>query len=87
MSAAVKIKRQEVRFQDEELSVIQQAATFKGLSVPDFLRFFSLEKARETLIEKQQFELSARDWNKLMDDLNHPPEPTDALIKLMRSEV
>ncbi len=83
MSAA-RDKRQEVRLNSEEHELIEKAASWKGLSVPDFLRSVALEMARATLNDKNFHELSTRDWEALNADLHNPPEPNAALIKLMK---
>lgn len=75
-------KRQDVRFTAEEAETIEKAASWKGISVTDFMRSASLESARNTISDQNYYALSSRDWDNLMSALQNPPEPNDALKKL-----
>jgi uncharacterized protein (DUF1778 family) len=77
-------ERQEVSYHIDEMELVRKAAVFKGMSVPDFLRFVSLDASRKTIQEKNYFELTSRDWDLLAVELNSPSEPTEALRKLMK---
>ena len=75
-------KRQDVRFTAEEAETIEKAASWKGISVTDFMRSASLESARNTISDQNYYALSSRDWDNLMSALQNPPEPNDTLKKL-----
>ena len=79
---AARDKRRDVSFTADEAEAIEKAATWKGISVTDFMRSASLEMARITISDQNYFELSSRDWDALTLALNNPPEPNEALKKL-----
>ena len=78
--------RQETHFDEDEFTLVSEAASFRGLNVADFLRTIALEMARQTIAEKNRFSLTNRDWDQLMINLDNSSEPNEKLINLMKQE-
>lgn len=71
--------RIDLRTTDEAKRLIKTAASISGMSMTDFILSVSLEKARECLKNSTNQTLSLDDYNAMMDALNQPSEPTQAL--------
>lgn len=70
---------------EEQRSLIEEAAKSRGLSITAFIRASALKEAGEVLKQNQLLLLSERDWNFLNQLIDQPPEPNDALKRLLRT--
>lgn len=83
-SAIRKLRGPEFKYEDEEEKLlIEQAARLTGLTPTAFVKSNAIKAAREALSEKTTVLLSDADWNLVIDLLENPPEPNEALRKLM----
>ena len=81
---ALQKRRIEATYPEKDLRVIEKAAQLLGLSVASFMRSEILRAAKAVIVNEQQFLLSNRDWDHLIDHLNNPPDPGDNLIALYK---
>ena len=84
-SAIKKLRGPELKYEDEEEKLlIEQAARLEGLTPTAFIKSKAIQAARQSLSKNQTILVSETDWNLIMDLLENPPEPNDALRKLMK---
>lgn len=67
------------RVRPEDKVKIARAAELLGLGMSEFLISKGIEAADEILQIHQTILLSERDWNTVMDAIDHPAEPNEAL--------
>ena len=79
MEASAINSRIDLRTSDEAKQIIKTAATLSGMSMTDFIMGVTLEKARECLQNNTSQTLSLDDYNAMMNALDQPSEPTQAL--------
>lgn len=60
---------------------IEQAATYSNKTISDFVLENIVPIAEKVIDEHTTIKLSNRDWNKLMDALERPPQANEALKK------
>jgi len=71
---------------DPELKeLIELAATQTGQTVSSYAISTLVREARRILEEQHTTYVSERDWEILMDLLDNPPPPNEALIRAMQS--
>ena len=63
---------------------LQNAAKLSHRSVSEFVLESALQRAEETLPDRQYFGLNAKQWAKFQAALNAPPRPIPRLAKLLR---
>jgi uncharacterized protein (DUF1778 family) len=73
-----------LRTSTELKDLIERAATMMGATVSSFMLQSSVDVARRVLAEQDIITLSDRDRDAFLNALDNPPEPTQALIDLMR---
>jgi len=73
-----------LRTSPEVKELIERAAAMTGATVSSFMLQNSSEVARRVLAQQEIITLSDRDRDAFLKALDNPPEPTQALIDLMR---
>lgn len=68
----------------EVKNLIERAAAMTGATVSSFMLQNASEMARRVLGQQEIITLSDRDRDAFLKALDNPPEPTQALIDLMR---
>lgn len=78
MSAA-KINRLDIRISQEDKETLELAAASKRVSLSSYILSAIMEKAMNDLQREREITLSLNAWNQMMDLIDNPPEPNDAL--------
>ena len=78
---AIRSARIEARISPEMLTVVKRAAEIQGRSVSDFVVAAAQEAAQRTIEETAIVRLSVEDQRLMMDAIQNPPDPNDALNK------
>lgn len=73
-----------LRTSPEVKALIERAASMMGATVSSFMLQNSTDMARRVLAQQEAITLSDRDRDAFLKALDNPPEPTQALIDLMR---
>ncbi len=73
-----------LRTSPEAKALIERAAAIMGSTVSSFMLQNAYEAARRLVAEQEVITLSDRDRDAFLAALENPPEPTQALIDLMR---
>lgn len=73
-----------LRTSPEVKELIERAAAMTGSTVSSFMLQNSSEVARRVLAQQEIINLSDRDRDVFLKVLDNPPQPTQALIDLMR---
>lgn len=87
MSSAVprtESARINLRTSPEAKALIERAAALMGATVSSFMLQNAYEAAVRLLAQQDVMTLSDRDRDAFLNALENPPEPTQALIDLMR---
>ncbi len=82
MTATARI---EMRCEEREKELLHRAAALKGMRTTAFIREQALEQAQRVIDEAERIELNARSYRDVLDLLDNPPEPNDALRRAMRA--
>ncbi len=83
-STANESARINLRTSQEVKEMIERAAAAVGATVSSFMLQNATEVARRVLAEQEVIVMANRDRDAFLNALDHPPEPTQALIDLMR---
>ena len=81
---AIESARINLRTSQELKDLIERAASMTGATVSSFMLQSSADVARRVLAQQEVITLSDRDRDAFLTALDNPPEPTQALIDLMR---
>lgn len=73
-----------LRTSQELKDLIERAASMSGATVSSFMLQSAADVARRMLAQQEVITLSDRDRDAFLNALDNPPEPTQALIDLMR---
>ena len=73
-----------LRTSPEAKALIERAAAIMGSTVSSFMLQNAYEAARRLVAEQEVLTLSDRDRDAFLNALENPPEPTQALIDLIR---
>lgn len=73
-----------LRTSPEAKALIERAATIMGATVSSFMLQNAYEAALRLVAQQDVVTLSDRDRDAFLNALENPPEPTQALIDLMR---
>lgn len=76
--------RIEIRTTREEKRLLMAAAEHERLDLTSFIMRTALPAAREVVEKADRIVLSERDTKRVLDLLENPPPPTDALVDAMR---
>lgn len=74
----------DLRLSQEAKQTLSAAAHVAHCSVSQFVLASALERAAETLVERQRFELDASRWEEFMVALDAPPQVVPQLQRLFR---
>ena len=74
----------DLRLSQEAKQTLSAAAQVAHCSVSQFVLRSALERAAETLTERQRFELNAEQWEEFMTALDAPPQVVPQLQQLFR---
>lgn len=83
MSAATETARINLRTSPEAKALIERAAAIMGSTVSGFMLQNAYEAASRVVANNDTILLSQADFEAFIAACENPPEPTDALIKLM----
>lgn len=83
-NAVAKEDRLSIRIPKDIKEYLIRAATISGVTLGDFVIANSTQAAVNTIQSHQLLELSARDYDKLMEALANTPKPNKALLKAAR---
>lgn len=75
-----------LRTSPEAKAMIERAAALMGTSVSAFMLQNAYEAAQRLVAEREVITLSDRDRDAFLAALENPPEPNEALKRLMRAE-
>lgn len=75
-----------LRTSPEAKALIERAAAIMGSTVSSFMLQNAYEAASRVVTQQEIITLSDRDRDTFLDALDNPPEPTQALIELMRGK-
>jgi len=78
-TATTKQDRIGARVPHEVYETLCRAAELTGATVNQFLVQAALKEAQEVIERQEVIRLSPRDWNWLLDLMDHPPEPNATL--------
>ena len=84
MAISLKDVRIDLRANSDQKSILEKAAELKHISLSSYILATSLNQAQLDLTANETLVLSNRDRNLVMDLLDNPPEPNDALKGLFK---
>jgi uncharacterized protein (DUF1778 family) len=84
MAIALKDVRIDLRANSDQKSLLERAAELKHISLSSYILATSLNQAQLDLTANETLVLSNRDRNLVMDLLDNPPEPNEALKGLFK---
>ncbi len=84
MSSTVREDRIELRATKEEKQLLATAAAYERLDVTGFIMRNILPMAREVVDRSERIVLSQRDAKRVLELLENPPQPTEALVAAAR---
>ena len=84
MTTSTESARINLRTSPEAKALIERAAAIMGSTVSGFMLQNAYEAATRVVAQQEVITLSDRDRDAFLAMLDNPPEPTQALIDLMR---
>ncbi len=69
----------EIQISADQKSLIEEAAALSGQPITSFTVSAAVEAARRVVEGRATIHLSAKDWDRFLYLLDHPPEPNDQL--------
>lgn len=84
MAVALKDVRIDLRANSNQKSLLERAAELKHSSLSSYILATSLNQAQLDLSENETLVLSNRDRDLVMNLLDNPPEPNEALRELFK---
>ena len=87
ISKSLADQRMEIRIGSEFKHEIEAAAAVLGISVSSFVSASALEVARRVRKEHSTAQMNNAERDAFLLLLSEPPEPTEALIDLMKTSV
>ena len=79
------VARIDMRCEEREKELLCRAAAIKGMRTSEFIRELALEKAQRVIEDAERVQLNARSYRQVLDLLDNPPAPNDALRRAMRA--
>ena len=86
VTAPAESARINLRTSPEAKALIERAAAIMGSTVSSFMLQNAYEAARRLIAQQEVLTLSDRDRDAFLNALENPPEPTQALVDLMRGK-
>lgn len=77
--------RVELRLKPEDKAVLARAAALERLDLTSFILRAALPRAQAVIAESEKLHLSERDSLRVLDLLEHPPEPTARLVRTAKA--
>lgn len=77
--------RIELRIKPEDKSVLTRAAALERLDLTRFILGAALPRAKAVIMESEKLSLSERDSLRVLELLEHPPEPPARLIRAAKA--
>ena len=84
MAIALKDVRIDLRANSDQKSLLERAAELKHISLSSYILATSLNQAQLDLTANETLILSNKDRDLVMDLLDNPPEPNEALKGLFK---
>ena len=84
MAIAYKDERIDFRANINQKTILERAAEIKHVSLSSYVLTSSLKQAQIDLEENETLQLSNKDRDFVMNLLDNPPEPNEALKELFR---
>lgn len=84
MAVTIKEKRIEFRVPDEAKKTIEDAARLSNISLSSYILTVVLKQARIDLEQNETIVLNNHERDVLMEALDNPPKPTQALRDLFK---
>lgn len=84
MAVALKDVRIDLRTSTQQKSTLERAAELKHISLSSYILSTSLKQAQIDLAENSSLVLSNPDRDLMMNALDDPPEPNEALKRLFQ---
>ena len=78
-------ERLEVRLTATAKRLLQRAATVRGQSISAFVLDSGISAAEETLADRREFRIPAKDYDAFVAALDAPARPKPRLDKLLRN--
>jgi uncharacterized protein (DUF1778 family) len=80
----VKTEKLDLRLSMSAKNTLQMAAAASGRKITEFVLESAMERAHETLPDRQVFGLNAEQWEAFQSALNAPARDVSRLAKLLR---
>ncbi len=77
--SALKKQRIDLRLNEDDKHMIEEAAAMTNQSVSQFMVSTASERAAEVIDQHRRLLLNEESWNLVMDAITHPPAPNDRL--------
>lgn len=81
---AAKMNRLDIRISQKDKETLELAAASKRVSLSSYILSAVMERAEDDLDRERRIELSRQSWNQVMDLVDNPPEPNEALRRLLK---
>ena len=82
--AVVKLDRIDLRVSPEDKKTLEMAAASKRTSLSSYIIQAAMENAVSDLERERTINVSKEGWDRLMELLENPPEPTEALKRIFQ---
>jgi len=77
--SALKKQRIDLRLNEDDKSMIEEAAAMTNQSISQFMVSTASERAAEVINQHRRLILNEASWNLVMDAISNPPAPNDRL--------
>ncbi|MGG1905460.1 DUF1778 domain-containing protein [Enterobacter ludwigii] len=77
--SALKKQRIDLRLNEDDKSMIEEAAAMTNQSISQFMVSTASARAAEVIDQHRRLILNEESWNLVMDALSNPPAPNDRL--------
>ncbi|EJJ1581954.1 DUF1778 domain-containing protein [Salmonella enterica] len=77
--SALKKQRIDLRLNEDDKHMIEQAAAMTNQSISQFMVSTASERAAEVIDQHRRLLLNVESWNLVMDAITNPPTPNDRL--------
>ena len=84
MAVTLKKERIDIRVTNDAKTILERAAEINNISLSSYIISVCLRQARIDLKENERLMLNSTEAKIIVDSLNNPEKPNDALKKLMK---
>lgn len=84
MAVTLKKERIDIRVTNDAKTILERAAEINNISLSSYIISVCLRQARIDLKENERLMLNNSEAKIIVDSLNNPEKPNDALKKLMK---